>query len=138
MTAYNEQEQIRISIVIMEILDRWDVPDKDKINLLGLPPDTRARSLQIYREGTPFPSDPEIWIRLQHIAGIDDSLRTSYPRNPHMAYIWIQRKNSRFSNRTPLACMLEDGIIGVNAIHMHLDCSYDWHIDNKNNAERDA
>ncbi len=138
MAAYSEQEQIRISIVIMEILDRWGVGDKDKVNLLCLPAETRPRSLHKYREGTPFPDEPEIWERLQHFAGIDDSLHTSYPRNPHMASIWIQRKNSRFGGRTPLNCMLEDGLIGINTIHMHLDCSYDWHVDDKKNASRES
>lgn len=131
MAAFSEQEQIHISSVIMEILDRWDVGDKDKVHLLGLPAETRSRSLKKYREGTAFPDEPAIWERLQHFAGIDDSLHTSYPRNPLMASIWMQRKNSRFGGRTPLICMLEDGLIGINAVHMHLDCSYDWHVDQK-------
>ncbi len=137
MAAYSEQERIRISIVIMEILDRWGVEDKDKVNLLALPTDTRSRSLRKYREGTPIPDEPLIWERLQHFAGIDDSLHTSYPRNPLMASIWMQRKNARFGHRTPIICMLEDGLVGINAIHMHLDCSYDWHIDEKKNVIRE-
>lgn len=131
MVAFSEQEQIHISSVIMEILDRWDVGDKDKVQLLGLPPETRSRSLKKYREGAAFPDEPAIWERLQHYAGIDDSLHTSYPRNPLMASIWMHRKNSRFGGRTPLNCMLEDGLTGINAVHMHLDCSYDWHVDQK-------
>jgi len=115
----------------MDILDSWDVEDKDRVALLGLPTETRSRSLQKYRKGTPFPDEPAIWERLQHFAGIDDALHTSYPRNPYMAKTWMHRKNSRFSDRTPLICMLEDGLVGINAIHMHLDCSYDWHIDQK-------
>lgn len=131
MAAYSEQERIRISIVIMDILDNWDVKDKDRVALLGLPTGTRPRSLRQYREGTAFPDEPVIWERLQHFAGIDDALHTSYPCNPYMAGIWMNRKNSRFGGRTPLTCMLEDGLIGINTIHMHLDCSYDWYIDQK-------
>ena len=126
MTVYSEQEKIHISAVTMKILDRWGVTDKDKVKLLGLPAEIRPPSLGKYRDGTPFPDDPVIWERLQHFAGIDDSLRTSYPPNQNMASIWIQRKHSRFGGRTPLVCMLEDGLIGISAIHMHLDCSYDW------------
>ncbi|MFV1997512.1 MAG: DUF2384 domain-containing protein [Acidiferrobacterales bacterium] len=131
MTDFSEQERIRISIVIMDILDNWKVEDKDKVSLLGLPAETRSRSLRKYREDTPFPNEPAVWERLQHFAGIDDALHTSYPRNPHMAGMWMHRKNTRFGDRTPLICMLEDGMVGINAVHMHLDCSYDWHIDQK-------
>jgi len=131
MAAYSDQERIKISIVVMDILDKWRVEDKDRIVLLGLPEETRSRSLKKFRDGTPFPDEPPIWERLQHVAGIDDALQTSYPRNPFIASIWMHRKNPRFGNRTPLVCMLEDGLIGINAVHMHLDCSYDWHEDQK-------
>jgi hypothetical protein len=38
-----------------------------------------------------------------------------------------RRNNHRFDNRTPLVAMLEDGLDGIMAVRMHLDCAYDWH-----------
>lgn len=125
----SHDERVQISELIMDILENWQVSASDQVTLLGLPAGTRPRSLKRYHEGTPLPEDPAIWERVSHLAGIADALRTSYPRNHRMAGVWLSRSNSRFGDRTPLAAMLEDGLIGINAVHMHLDCSYDWHID---------
>ncbi|HLO27512.1 MAG TPA: antitoxin Xre/MbcA/ParS toxin-binding domain-containing protein, partial [Anaerolineales bacterium] len=62
--------------------------------------------------------------RIEHLVGIADALRTSYPRNAYMASIWMNRINHRFDNRTPLAAMLEDGLNGIIAVRTHLDCAY--------------
>ncbi|MCG6976787.1 MAG: DUF2384 domain-containing protein [Acidiferrobacterales bacterium] len=129
VTNLSHDERVQISELIMGILENWQVPAADQVELLGLPAGTRPRSLKRYHEGTPLPEDPAIWERISHLAGIADALRTSYPRNHRMASVWLVRSNSRFGNRTPLATMLEDGLIGINAVHMHLDCSFDWHID---------
>ncbi|KPK51776.1 MAG: hypothetical protein AMS22_10325 [Thiotrichales bacterium SG8_50] len=133
----SHDERVQISELIMDILDNWQVPAADQVALLGLPAETRPRSLKRYHEGTPLPEDPAIWERISHLAGIADALRTSYPRNLRMASVWLSRSNSRFGDRTPLAAMLEDGLIGINAVHMHLDCSYDWHIDAQVAAARE-
>jgi hypothetical protein len=132
----NHDERVQLSVMIMDVLDNWQVSPNDQISLLGLPESTRPRALKRYHEGTPLPEDPVVWERIAHLAGIADALRTSYPRNHRMAGVWLSRSNSRFGDRTPLAAMLEDGLNGINAVHMHLDCSYDWHIDEQVAAAR--
>lgn len=42
-----------------------------------------------------------------------------------MGAIWMNRRNNRFDNRTPLAVLIEDGLPGFFAIRTHLDCAYD-------------
>ncbi len=132
----SHDERVQLSQLIMDVLDNWQVSAADQISLLGLPEQTRPRALKRYHEGTPLPEDPVIWERISQLSGIADALRTSYPRNLRMAGVWLSRSNSRFGDRTPLAAMLEDGLIGINAVHMHLDCSYDWHIDEQVAAAR--
>jgi hypothetical protein len=129
-------ERVQLSRMIMDILENWQVSATDQVSLLGLPEGTRPRALKRYHEGTPLPEDPVVWERISHLAGIAEALRTSYPRNVRMASVWLGRSNSRFGDRTPLAAMLEDGMNGINAVHMHLDCSYDWHIDEQVAASR--
>jgi hypothetical protein len=66
--------------------------------------------------------------RVEHLLGIAEALRTAYPHNRQAGAIWLNRVNYRFDDRTPLAAMVEDGIVEILAVRMHLDCAYDWHV----------
>ena len=99
--------------------------------LLDLPKGTPSRALRKYREQTPFPDDQAVMQRLEQIVGIAEALRTSYPHNPAMGTLWLQKRNNRFQDRAPLSIMVEGGMEGLLAVRMHLDCSYDWHLDNQ-------
>jgi hypothetical protein len=138
MQSLTHDEQLRITRIIVHILDEWGVRPADQVRLLGLPASTRPRAMKRYHEDTPLPDDPAVWRRVHHIAGIAEALRTSYPLNPKMGGVWLNRTNYRFDNRTPLASMLEDGINGMEAVHVHLDCSYDWHVDSLRAAAGNA
>jgi hypothetical protein len=132
MTELSLQDRIEVSRIIVEILDSWGVPAAQQVVLLGLPEGTRPRAMKRYKENTPLPDDRKVWDRVLQLAGIADALRTSYPRNPEMGRLWMHRRNYRFDDRSPLISMLEDGFNGLVAVHMHLDCSYDWHMDDLN------
>ncbi|MEJ2106807.1 MAG: DUF2384 domain-containing protein [Acidiferrobacteraceae bacterium] len=136
MNPLSQEDRIQLSQLIFEVLEVWRVSPAEQITLLGLPEQTKPRALKRYREGTPLPDELEIWQRVQQLAGIADALRTSFPRNPQYGGIWMHRRNRRFGDRTPLASMLEDGMSGITAVHMHLDCSYDWHVDEKVHADK--
>lgn len=135
MRKFTLEDRIEISNMMMEILADWGVSNADQINLLALPADTKPRAMKKYQEGTPLPDESQVWERIEHFAGINDALRTSYPRNAKMGSIWLNTVNSRFADRSPLACMLEEGLNGVVAVRVHLDCAYDWHEDQKNSVE---
>jgi hypothetical protein len=123
------QEQVRITNMIMELLEDWEISNADKIVLLGLPEETRARSMARYHNETAFPNDEKIHERLEHLIGIANALRLANPRSEQEGARWLRRKNRRFTQRTPLETMLEDGLGGIVAVRMHIDCSYDWFID---------
>ena len=131
MSDMNTEDQLALTRAVMGILDTWDLSAEAQMLLLNLPSGTPTRALRKYREHTAFPDDLAVMQRLEQIIGIADALRTSYPHNPAMGTIWLQKRNNRFDDRAPLAVMVDDGMEGLLAVRIHLDCSYDWHLDNQ-------
>ena len=127
MKSMTREEQIFLTVRIMEILDSWGMSASEIIALLDLPEKTPTRALRRYRENTPFPVTSGLEERLEHIIGITDALRTSYPHNPHMGKIWIRQRSKKMNNQIPLQIIVENGLQGIIEIRKHLDCSYDWH-----------
>ena len=131
MSDMNKDDQLALTQAVMAILDDWGLSAEAQMLLLGLPKGTPSRILRKFREHTAFPDDQAVMQRLEQIVGIADALRTSYPHNPAMGKVWLQQRNHRFQDRAPLSVMVNDGLEGLLAIRMHLDCSYDWHLDDK-------
>ena len=133
MTHTPDSQRTELTQLLLALLDSWRIAAIDQIALLALPADTKPRHLRRYQQNTPLPDNPETNQRAEHLIGIADALRTSYPRNPDYGAIWINRRNQRFNNRTPLATMLEDGLNGMVAVRVHVDCSWDWYMDDRDN-----
>ena len=127
MDNLTKDEQITLTVRIMEILDGWGMSSAEIISLLALPEKTPTRALRRYRENTPFPITAEVDERIEHIIGITDALRTSYQHNPQMGKMWIRQRSKKLKNQIPLQIIIENGLEGVVEIRKHLDCSYDWH-----------
>ena len=127
MKSMTQDEQITLTTNIMGILDGWGMSSAEIISLLALPDKTPTRALRRYRENTPFPVSAEVEERIEHILGITDALRTSYPHNPQMGKIWIRQRSKKLKNKIPLQIIIENGLEGIVEIRQHLDCSYDWH-----------
>jgi hypothetical protein len=121
--------KVRVSRAMMGLFDDWRIDGADRVRLLGLPAGTRPRQLRRYREGTPLPDDPRVWERVEHLLGIADALRTTFPLNEQMGTLWIRQRNRRLGQRSPLDTMLERGLEGVVEVRSQLDCAYDWHLD---------
>jgi len=122
-----EDEQITLTVRIMEILDGWGMSAAEIISLLALPEKTPTRALRRYRDNTAFPVSVETEERIEHIIGITDALRTSYPHNPQMGKMWIRQRSKKLKDEIPLQIIVENGLEGIIEIRKHLDCSYDWH-----------
>jgi hypothetical protein len=131
LNALKHEDRVQLSRLIIALLDSWGVEPQDQIALLGLPEETTPQQYEHYRWDTPLPQDEAVMERVEHLIGIADALRTSYPHNANMGAIWMNRPNPRFDGRTPLAAMLEDGLEGIVAVRVHLDCAYDWDISSK-------
>ena len=129
MINLTPDEQISLTVRIMEILDGWGMTSAEIISLIALPEKTPTRALRRYRDNTAFPVSPELDERVDHIIGITDALRTSYPHNPNMGKMWIRQKSKKLNNQIPLQIIVEGGLDGIIEIRKHLDCSYDWNCD---------
>jgi hypothetical protein len=128
MQKLDHEDRVTLTRAIVSLLDSWGVKAADQVSLLALPEGTRPGAMRQFRQSTPFPESAPVMERIEHLVGIADALRTSYPHNAHMGSIWMNQANHRFDNRTPLAAMIEDGLSGIIAVRTHLDCAYDWHI----------
>lgn len=111
---------------IMTILDDWGLSAPEQLRVLNLPEKTPTRALRKYRDGQPFPKTKDVFERLEHIVGIFEALRTSYPHNRQMAMIWMKKCNKHFVKRPPIVVICEDGLHGLVQVRGHLDCTFDW------------
>jgi hypothetical protein len=125
-TPMTEEERVALARAIMAILDKWGLSAAEQVKILNLPEKTPTRMLRRFRDDTPFPDTEEVNERLEHIIGIADALRTSYPHNPSMGLIWMKQRNKRFQRRAPVMVMVEDGMDGIISVRSHLDCAFDW------------
>ncbi len=123
------EEAIVLTRMIMGILDSWGLTAAQQHSMLGLSSKIPTRALRRYREDTAFPDDDTVKERLEHIVGIYEALRTSYPHNPAMGAMWMTMANNRFEDKTPARIMVENGLAGILRVREFLDCSYDWHTD---------
>jgi len=129
MDAKVDQKRVTLTLKVMQILKDWGLSSSQQSSLLSMPDGIRSRHMRQYTEGTPFPLDDQLDIRIDHVVGIAEALRTSYPRNLEMGAFWMKRGNKLFNQRSPLTCVLEDGLDGLHAVRVHLDCAYGWHLD---------
>jgi hypothetical protein len=120
-----ESDEIIITRMTMQLMDDWGLDSKQIITLLALPSTVRTRHLDKFRNGQSFPHNKTTLIRIEHIAGIADALRTTYPRNMHMAARWLRTPHRRFKNKTPIDTMLQSET-GLLAVRSELDCAYAW------------
>ncbi len=126
MPSLSPQQLIDVTRNIMRVLDEWELSGKDIIDLLALPSKIRLRHLDRFRDGEAFPDSEDTFERIEHIAGIADALRTSFPRNAHMGIVWMRTPHRRFQNQTPLAVLSEQGLNGLRMVRSELDCAYSW------------
>lgn len=126
MNEMSADDYSALTKLIMLILDEWDLSAAEQLKVLNLPEDTPPRALRKYRNGQSFPRNTDVFERLEHIVGIFEALRTSYPHNKNMAIIWIKKRNRHFVTRPPIVVITEDGLPGLVQVRAHLDCTFDW------------
>ena len=126
MNTELEESRCIMARQVMAALDQWSLNTDEIVSLLALSGKARRRQLDQFRSGKPLPNQPSILTRAQHIIGIADALRTSFPRNDKIGARWLVTPHRRFRSRTPLSLMLEDGINGLCRVRAELDCSFSW------------
>lgn len=129
MIEFSHDEQVSLTRLVLNLLESWGVSNADSIVLLALPAGTKPRALQRYQQDTPLPFDEKVYERVEHMVGISDALHLANPRSEQAGALWLKRPNRRFNGRAPLAVMIDDGLLGITLVRKHLDCSYDWYVD---------
>ena len=113
----------------MRYLDTWQLSSDQVIKLLSLPESVRTRHIAHFRSGMKsFPEGKDIWNSVDHIIGICDALRTTYPFSDEMRASWIRKPHRRFKQQTPLEVMLNEGESGLLKVRIDIDCAFGWKI----------
>ncbi len=126
MSALTLEDRTELARMVVNLLDDWGIEAADQLNLLALPEGTRTRMLRRYQEDTPLPDDPAVMKRVEHLMGIADALRTTFPRNASIGLLWLKQPCKRLRRRRPMDIMVEDGLSGLITVRTHLDCSFAW------------
>jgi hypothetical protein len=126
MATLTSEDRIKLGRMVINILDEWDVRGSDQVTILALPEGMPARKLQRYLDDTPLPDDPAVLKRVEHLIGIADALRTTFPRNANNGLLWLKQPCKRLRKRRPIEIMVEDGLNGLITVRTHLDCSFAW------------
>jgi hypothetical protein len=126
MSALTSEDRNALGRIVVNLLDDWGIGASDQVAMLALPDGTPTRMLRRYHEDTPLPDDPDVMKRVEHLLGIADALRTTFPRNASIGLIWLKQPCKRLRRRRPMDIMLEDGLSGLITVRTHLDCSFAW------------
>jgi hypothetical protein len=127
---FSQQELIDLTQGVMIYLDGWKLSAEQMLALLGLEGAAKKRNLQSYRMGEKaFPETKDIMVRLDHVIGIADALRTTFPFSDKMRLMWLRKPHRRFKKNTPLAViMADDTPNGLLKVRMEVDCAYGYAI----------
>jgi len=127
---YSTDELLQLTQGVMGYLDGWQLSAEQMIAVLGLSDDAKNRHLQGFRMGErAFPESSELMIRIDHIIGIADALRTTFPFSDKMRLMWLRKPHRRFRKNTPLAVIMhDDSPNGLLKVRMEVDCAYGYAI----------
>ena len=126
MAELTQEDRVALGRMVTNMLDEWGIKASDQVNILALPDGTPSRMLRRYQDDTPLPNDPDVLKRVEHLMGIADALRTTFPRNARIGLLWLKQPCKRLRRRRPLDIMVEDGLSGLITVRTHLDCSFAW------------
>lgn len=126
MASMTQQDKGMLAGMVIQLLDSWEIDAARQIVFLSLPEKTPLRAIRKYRKNTPFPDIDELYQKVEHIIGIADALRTTYPRNSQMGAQWMNKPHRRLNGKTPVRVMYEQGLKGFIAVRSELDCAFAW------------
>lgn len=135
---HTQEKMLLITGRVINYLDQWKLSEAEIINILGVP-EIKPRHLSHYRKGEKaLPQTQEVYQRIDHIVGIADALRTTYPFSDKMRLLWLRKPHRRFKKQTPLSVILDEGINGLMRVRVEVDCAYGWAIGDAMNAAKSA
>ncbi|MDQ5767276.1 DUF2384 domain-containing protein [Thiothrix subterranea] len=129
MQTFSSEEMGALTRAVLNHMDEWKISADEMLAILQLGEEVRPRHLQQYRQGDKtFPQTTEMMNRIDHIVGIADALRTTFPFSSQMRVMWLSKPHRRFQRRHPLAVMLDEGDDGLMRVRIEVDCAYGYAI----------
>jgi len=126
---FSESQRQDMTRAVMRYLDSWTLSSEQIISLLDLSESLPSRHLLHFRRGLKaFPDNQNIWNCVDHIIGISEALRTTYPFSDEMRLAWLRKPHRRFKQQTPLEVMLNEGTSGLLKVRIDIDCAFGWKI----------
>lgn len=130
----SKEEMLDVTGKVIQYLDSWQLRPGEVFSILGMP-DEKSRNLPQYRKmQKSLPQTEEVFTRVDHIIGIADALRTTYPFSDKMRLMWLRKPHRRFRKDTPLSVILNEGVNGLMRVRVEVDCAYGWAISDAMNA----
>ena len=136
---YSKQDMLALTKGVMQYLDGWKLSSEQALIILGLDKAAKNRHLNSFRLGEKaFPKTDELLTRIDHIIGIADALRTTFPFSDKMRLMWLRKPHRRFKRNTPLAViMATDNPNGLLKVRMEVDCAYGYSISEAMQQQQD-
>lgn len=127
---YSKDEMLQLTKGVMGYLDGWQLSSEQMLAVLGLENAAKSRHINAFRLGEKvFPESTELMNRVDHIIGIADALRTTFPFSDSMRLMWLRKPHRRFQKNTPLAVIMNDNTPnGLLKVRMEVDCAYGYAI----------
>lgn len=123
----SNEDMVQITKAVIAYLDEWRLSPEQMIEVLGLPEGTKPRHIQQYRNhDKAFPQTEEVMTRIEHISGIADALRTTFPFSQQMRHMWLFKPHRRFRKKRPIEVIFNEGIHGLMRVRVEVDCTYGW------------
>ncbi len=122
--------RLELTRSIMNLLMDWGLSPRDIVNVLEIK-GVSVRHIERYRRTTPFPEDPALDEKIEHLVGISEGLRTAYPHSRQAGKNWLQKPQPRLGRRAPLAVIVNEGLNGIKSVRAELDCAFAWDQVNK-------
>ena len=122
-----EDNILKVTPIVMDVLESWKLSNDQIFHILRLEGIAPKRDLRKYKQDLKaLPLANNMAERLDHIFGIYDALRTSYPFNSEIGATWLRQPHRRFGKMTPLHLIKTEDIDGLLRVRIELDCAYGW------------
>ena len=122
----DHEQQIDLTKTLLNVFNDWKLEAHDQIALLGLPQDTKPRTLNRFRAGMEIPATPQFQQRAHFILAISNAIDSLYPHNATAANYWVTTHSESFGNKSPLEIMLIHGLDGMEYILNLLNGEDKW------------
>lgn len=120
VTKSKEVDRSKITPMLLQLFDLWNLSGEEKLAALGLSIDNRS-ALARYKKGDAISASRDMLDRAGNLLAIHKNLRLLFPNNRDLAYSWMKTKNKALQGNTPIGTIVEMGFPGLLYVRSYLD-----------------